>query len=133
MQLKLKEEPKEWRKSALLSALGLAILSTVLRWRHVLPTPAWISVLGLLALIAIFACLQPKWFRGYYRVSTRIGFAISQFIGRALLVLFFIFVLTPFGIVLRLFGKDFLRLKRPHDATSYWNSARESSPLDRLF
>lgn len=133
MQLKLKEDPKEWRKSTWLTALGLAILSTVLRWRHVLSTAAWISILSFLALIAVSAWLNPKWFRGFYRVSTRIGFVISQFIGKILLILFFIFVLTPLGIILRLFGKDLLQLKRSRNATTYWNPARESSPLDRLF
>jgi hypothetical protein len=79
------------------------------------------------------AILQPKWFRGYYRFSGRIGFYISQMIGWVILTFLFFLVLTPLGIVLRISGKDPLRLKRPHDAISYWNSARESSPLDRPF
>ena len=133
MQLKLKEDPKEWRKTTLLTALALAVVSTVLRWRHVLNSPAWFAALIVLAVIALCAWLRPAWFRGYYRVSSRIGFAISQFMGRVLLILFFVFVLTPFGLILRLFGKDLLHLKHTRDATTYWTPARESSPLDRLF
>jgi hypothetical protein len=133
MKLNFKEDPKEWRKSALLTALGLAILSSVLRWRRHLPVKFWCAMLALLGLVAICAVLQPRWFRGWYRLSLRLGFYSSQFIGRCVLAVFFIFILTPIGFVLRLMGKDPLQLKRPHNVTTYWHQARDCSPLDRLF
>jgi Saxitoxin biosynthesis operon protein SxtJ len=133
MKLKLKDEPKEWRKSALMAALGLALLSSFLRWRHVLANDIWLVALALFGLVAIGALIQPRWFRGYHRFSTRLGFAVSQFIGRILLTLFFFLVLTPVGLILRLAGKDALQLKRPREATTYWQAAKEYSPLDRLF
>lgn len=133
MQLNLKDEPKEWRKSALLAALGLALISSVLRWRHVLGNRAWLVILSILALIAICAVLQPRWFRGYHLLSMRAGFAVSRFIGRILLALFFLFILTPVGWILRLAGKDLLQLKRSSNAATYWQAAKEYSPLDRLF
>ena len=133
MKLNLKDGPREWRKSALLAALGLAVLSSVLRWRHVLTNTSWMAALALPGLVAICALLQPPWFRSYHRISMRLGFAISQFFGRVALALFFIFVLTPVGLLLRLAGKDPLQLKRPPDAATCWHSAKDSSPLDRLF
>jgi hypothetical protein len=133
MKLNFKEDPKEWRKSALLTALGLAILSSVLRWRRHLPVNFWWAMLALLGLVAICAVLQPRWFRGWYRLSLRLGFYSSQFIGRCALAVFFIFILTPLGFVLRLIGKDPLQLKRPHDAATYWHQAKDCNPLDRLF
>ena len=133
MELNLKDEPKEWRKSALLSALGLAFVSSVLRWRHVLGNRAWLTILLILALIAIGAMLRPRWFRGYHLFSMQLGFVISRILGRALLMLFFLFILTPFGWILRMTRKDLLQLKRRPDATTYWQTSKESSPLDRLF
>lgn len=133
MKLKLKEEPKEWRKHALLAALGLSVLSTVLRFRHVLSKGAWFAALAVLAVVALCAILQPRWFRGYYRVTGRIGFYISQGVGHVLFSAVFLLVLTPFGIVLRLSGKDPLRLKWPREATTYWNTAKETTPLERPF
>jgi hypothetical protein len=133
MKLIYKEDPKEWRKSALLAALGLAILSSFLRWRRHLPVNFWHALLALLGLVAICAVLQPRWFRGWYRLSLRLGFYSSQFIGRCVLAVFFIFILTPLGWVLRLMGKDPLQLKRPHNAATYWHQARDCNPLDRLF
>lgn len=133
MKLKLKEDPKEWRKQALLAALGLAVLSSLLRWRRGLPQEVWLAVLAVLGLVAIGAWLRPRWFRGYYRFSMRVGFAISQVIGFVALVLFFLFILTPVGFILRLAGKDPLQLKRPADTTTFWRTSNGPTPLDRLF
>jgi hypothetical protein len=133
MELNLKDEPKEWRKTALLTVLGLALISSILRWRHVLGTRAWLTTLSVLAIIAISAILQPRWFRGYHLFSMRLGFVVSRILGRILLMLFFLFILTPVGWILRLLGKDLLQLNRPHDAKTYWQPAKENSPLDRLF
>ena len=133
MKPNLRDEPKEWRKSALMTALGLAILSSLLRWRHVLTDKSWFAILTLLGVVAMGALWRPRWFRGYYRFSTKLGFAVSQFIGRLMLMLFFFFILTPVGLILRLAGKDALQLKPGSKSTSYWQTARDYSPLDRLF
>ena len=133
MKLNLKDEPREWRKSALLALLGLALLSLLLRWRHRLAPNLWHVILAVLALTAVAALARPRWFRGYHLFSMRLGFALSQFIGRLALILLFLFVLTPAGFLLRLNGKDPLQLKRPAGTDSFWHTARDPSPLDRLF
>jgi hypothetical protein len=133
MKPKLKEEPKEWRKAAWMSALGLALLSSLLCWRRVLPAPACGLALCLLAALAGAAALQPRWFRGYYRFSAKLGFGLSQMAGRAILALLFFIVVTPLGLVLRMLGKDPLRLRRPAGAESYWSEVRRKSSLERLF
>jgi hypothetical protein len=133
MKPKLKEEPTEWRKAAWMSALGLAILSSLLRWRRVLPAPAWGSVLCLLAALAVAATLRPRWFRGYYRFSAKLGFGFSQAVGRVILALLFLIVVTPLGLVLRLLGKDPLRLRRSSGVESCWSEVHQKSSLERLF
>ena len=47
--------------------------------------------------------------------------------------LFFILVVTPLGVILRIAGKDLLQLKKAGKGETYWNAAKESGPLDRLF
>ena len=133
MKLNLKDEPKEWRKSALLAAFGLAIISSLLRWRQHLAQQVWLVILAALAVVAVAAVLQPRWFRSYHLLSMRLGFAISRILGRVFLTLFFIFILTPTGWMLRLAGKDPLQLKRPANEATHWQVAKETSPLDRLF
>ncbi|MBI3851496.1 MAG: hypothetical protein HY298_14655 [Verrucomicrobia bacterium] len=133
MKLELKEDPKEWRKSAWLSALGVALLSTLLCWRRILPAAAWFVLIALLASVAVSAWLRPPWFRGYYRLSTRLGFGVVRLVGHAVLVVLFFLLVTPLGLALRLLGKDLLRLKHPGDTATNWNPKKECSPLDRLF
>ena len=133
MKLNLKDEPQHWRKSALLAAFGLMLMSSLLRWRQVLTTPTWLAILSALAVVMLAAWLRPRWFRSYHLFSMRLGFALSRIIGRVLLVLFFLFILTPVGWILRLAGKDPLQLKRPANATTFWQPAKDASPLDRLF
>jgi hypothetical protein len=79
-----------------------------MRWRGVFADKMLFIVLATLTVIAASAWFRPHWFRGYHLLSMRLGLAISQFIGCVALILFFIFVLTPVGLVLRLLGKDVL-------------------------
>lgn len=133
IQLKLKEDPKEWRKAALMSALGFAILSSVLRWRQVLGNRSWLTILLVLAAVAILSIIRPVLFRGWYRFSTKVGYHIGRTAGLVALALLFFIVVTPLGIVMRLLGKDPLRLRRPENPGGYWSPARGKSPLDRSF
>ena len=133
MKLKLHENPKEWRKQVWLAAFGLALISSLLRWRRVLPVNYWLSIVAILVVVAICAWMRPRWFRGYYRFSMRVGFAMSQAIGFVALMIFFLLIITPLGMILRLSGKDLLQLKQDSGKTSYWLPARQDNALDRLF
>ncbi|HZR19134.1 MAG TPA: hypothetical protein VFE51_17740 [Verrucomicrobiae bacterium] len=132
MNVRYKEDPGAWRKSTLLSVLGLALLSAFLRWRRVLPGQAWLIALAVLGCVAILAGARPRWFRRYYRFSTWAGFWSSQCLARIFLAFLFVLIFAPAAMLMRLAGKDPLRLKRSAQA-SYWTSAKKSSPLDRLF
>ena len=132
IRIRLKEDPREWRKSALFLAGGLALISSALRWRQVLPHKGWLWLLGGLGILALTAVCFPRWFRGYYRWSMRAGVMLSHAVARVVLLMIFFLFLTPLSLLLRLAGKDLLGLKR-RQAESYWSDSRESGPLDRLF
>jgi hypothetical protein len=59
--------------------------------------------------------------------------AILAIVGRVMLTAFFLGIITPVGLVLRMLGKDPLRLKRPQHAVTYWHKAKHPSPLKRLY
>ena len=59
--------------------------------------------------------------------------AITAIIGRVLLTTLFIVILTPVGLVLRMLGRDPLRLRRPQSANTYWHKSKDPSPLKRLY
>lgn len=133
MKLQFKEDPREWRKQVWLTLLALIILGGVICWRRVLPLSWWVASLFLFVIVGVLALLKPAWFRGYYRFAMRVGFGLSQALGRFLLVLVFFLLVTPLGWLLRLGGKDLLQLKRPAPNQSYWRDAREPRPLDSAF
>ena len=133
MKLKLKEDPREWQKFA---AVLAGFLTMVLLWlfrRKGLPEPVWAGGLGLLAALLTIALFRPRWFRGPYRFTLQVSFPVGQLMGRILLTCFFLFILTPLGLALRLAGKDLLHLRRENGSGSYWRPARPTAPFDRLF
>jgi len=66
MKLIFKEDPKAWRKSTLLTALGLAILSSLLRLATA-PGGEFLVCAARGAGLSWRFCavLQPRWFRGW--------------------------------------------------------------------
>jgi hypothetical protein len=133
MRLHFKEDPREWRKSALLGLIGPAAIIGILRWRGAVSAACLAAALALIALAALCAWARPRWFRSYYRFTTRLGFCIIQVLGRIVLAALFFAILTPFGCVMRLMGKDFLQLKSPRDKETFWQTARQDGSLDSMF
>ncbi len=133
MKLHFKEDPREWRKTTLIGLIGPAVITGILRWRGVISTRFLIVVLAVIAVAALCVCLRPRWFRGHYRFTLRLGFYTTQIVGKVVLVALFFFILTPFGWILRLLGKDFLQLKSPENQKTFWHPARQDSSLDHLY
>lgn len=133
MKLRLKEDPKEWRKAALLGLIGPAVIVGLLRFRGAVSVTVLAAVLALLVLVAVCACARPGWFRGYYRFTTRLGFYVIQFLGRLVLAAFFFVILTPFGWILRLMGKDLLQTKSSPGQETFWQKSRQDGSLDTMF
>ena len=46
---------------------------------------------------------------------------LGWFMTRVILSLLFYVIITPIGVVLRIFGKDFLEIKKQSVQGSYWN------------
>ena len=127
MQLKLKENPREWLKFTAVMGLLASVLSFML-YRRAFPV-----VLGAAILALILCALRPRWFRGFYRAGMTASFYVGQIMGRILLTVFFLLIVTPMGLLLRLFGKDLLQLKRRAGANTYWRAAKTSNQFDRMF
>jgi len=133
MKLHFKEDPKEWRKVTLIGLIGPTVITGILRYRGVVSTTFLASVLTLIALAALCVCVRPRWFRGHYRFTTRFGFYTAHVIGKVVLAALFLLIFTPFGLILRLLGKDFLQLKSPRARQTFWQPARQDGSLDSMF
>ena len=133
MRLKLKEEPREWLKFTAVIALAAGIIGVLLYWRRAISQEVLTGWIGLLALVLLLCWVRPRWFRSFYRSGMTLNFLMGQFMGRVILTLFFLFIVTPLGLFLRLLGKDLLKLKRNPAATTYWQPAKTSNQFDQQF
>ncbi len=118
----LKTGSKELRKFGLMVGgvffvLGLLLLlNSRAAAQHLLGTGAVLAIVG-----AAFPPVLKPLYVAWMAVAFALGFVVSHVI----LTTFFFLVITPVGLIARLFGKDFLRLKLDPNARSYW-IARES-------
>ena len=133
MKPKLKENPKDWLKFTIVCCVvGMLIVRALERHRVLQHDPA--LALFALALATLVLCIvRPAWFRGFYRAGMTVSFSIGQVVSRVLLTVLFLLVVTPLGLLLRLFGKDLLHLKRKPAGHSYWHRVDRTQNLYRQF
>ena len=111
-----------WFAALWLPLFGIMV-GAMLVWRAQATTAAqW--VWGATAVAAVLSLISPtiaRWvFLGLSYASFPIGFVVSWI---ALTALYFV-VLTPIGLVMRLSGRDPLRLKPEPGAETYWTPRR---------
>lgn len=79
----------------------------------------WWSV-GVAVLFLLVALLKPAWLSHLNKAWTRFGLLLSAVVSPIALGVLFFVVITPIGLLMRLTGKDPLRLKFDRSAESYW-------------
>ena len=133
MKPRLKENPRDWQKFSTVTLLVLGLVTTAAWRRGWVSEAAWAGLLTAAGAAIVCAWIYPRPFRGFYRVGMTLSFYVGQVMGKVLLTLIFLLAVTPLGILLRLSGKDLLKLRRKRDATSYWQDCRPRGPFDRQF
>ena len=82
------------------------------------PVRAW--ALAVSALFLLLALIRPAVLGPANRLWTRLALLLSKITNPIMTGLMFYLVFTPVAIVLRLMGKDLLRLKSEPVANSFW-------------
>ena len=134
MRLKLKEEPREWRKFAAVAAVfatGVAYLAHRRGW---LPWAGFVGAAGVVSCLLGVGLVWPRLVRPVYRGAMTASHWMGQRVGVVLLAGFFVLVLTPVALVVRWLGKDLLDIRgSPEARPSFWRPPRPEGSLDRLF
>ena len=84
--------------------------------------------LALAAAFALATLLRPRLLAPLNRAWTRLGLAMHRVVNPVVLALIFGLTIVPTGLILRLLGKDPLRLRRDPAADSYWISRDPPGP-----
>lgn len=90
------------------------------------PARRWALVIS--AVFALVTLLRPALLHPANRLWTRFGLLLGKLTNPIVTGLLFFLVVTPIGLLLRLAGKDLLRLRRDPDASSYWIERRPPGP-----
>lgn len=83
---------------------------------------------GVSAAFALVALLKPALLAGMNRLWAKLGVLLGKVVSPIALGILFYGILTPIGVLMRLAGKDPLRLKFDPDADSYWISRDPPGP-----
>jgi len=97
---------------------GLFVLFAFAPLRHGL-TPRWWA-LGIALVFGASAVLRPTLLSAPNRLWTKLGALLGKVLSPVALAVLFYGVLTPVGTLMRLSGKDPLRLRLDPEADSYW-------------
>ena len=76
--------------------------------------------LGVAFLVFLAGLVRPSVLRIPNLIWFRFGNLLNRIVGPAVTSLMFFLVFTPFALILRMAGKDLLRLRRDPGAASYW-------------
>jgi hypothetical protein len=94
-----------------------AVVGGFTLWRDVGIPGIWF---GASAVTLAFSFLTPQLLHPFNRVWHKFGLLLGRVTNPIVLGLLFFVAVTPTGLIMRLFGKDPLRLKRDPGADSFW-------------
>lgn len=123
-------DTKEIRKFGAVALFFFGFLCAIATWRHKALVACFFGVLSLLGMgfLVLPDALKPvyiKWMQ------------VTQFIGKTItaimLALAYYLIITPFGLIKRLFGGSPIQLKPDKSIPSYWVSRSErAQPKERF-
>jgi hypothetical protein len=80
----------------------------------------------------ILGIINSKFLTPFNKLWFRFGIFLGNFISPIVMGFVFFLVVTPTGLIMKLFGKDILRLKK--NKTTYWiNKDRDDSSMKNQF
>ena len=105
------------RTFGLVMAAALALFGLLNGWHHGRLWP-WMLLLATLFLLA--GLFTPSWLHPLNRLWMMLGLVLHRIVNPVVMGLLFYGTILPTGIIMRLRGRDLLRLKREGTADSYW-------------
>ena len=115
----IKSGKKELREFGLTIGAILVILGGIAAWRGKPIYPYFLSF-GVVLIAA--GILMPAALKIPQKIWMGFALVVGFFMSRLVLSILFYAVITPIGVMMRIFGKDVLDQKIDRSATSYWKT-----------
>lgn len=87
--------------------------------------PIW---LGVAAVFAVLTLWRPQSLGPANRAWLKLGLLMYRVVNPVIMAILFFGAILPIGWIMRLFGKDFLRLARDRSAPTYWLPRSDPRP-----
>lgn len=120
---------KELRSFGYVMAGAFAIIGAIVWWKDGWATP---YVFGVAGFFLFTGLVIPQVLRPLEWAWMKLAVILSFVMTRVILTLAFFLMITPFGLVMRLFGKDLLSLKFDKSKDSYWVPVESDGPGTRF-
>ena len=105
------------RSFGLVFAGFFAIIAGLRAWKGEAGTLLWLGAASAFALVAV---LRPAALAPANRAWLRLGLVLGRIVTPVVMLVLFAIAIVPFGLVMRLMGRDPLRLARDPQAQTYW-------------
>ena len=99
-------------------------------WIYLLVFSFFLSIL-----LTVISCAFPHKLSGLNRVWGLFGDFINKLASPLILSIIFFLVITPMALIMRIFGRDYLRIKKIKHSHSYWRdkSLKKKSNFEDQF
>lgn len=114
----IKSRKSDLRKFGVSVGIILLLFAGLLFWKDRASFQVFL-VIG--SILLAFGLILPVILKPVYRVWMTFAIILGWFMTRAILFLLFYGVLTPIGLIMRLFGKQFLDQRLDQGKSTYWN------------
>jgi hypothetical protein len=109
-----------------------AVVGAMLYWKFELPTAAY-AVWAVVAGLAVLGLWQPALIRPVYLGLMYLTFPIGWVVSHLILAVIYFGLITPLGLVMRLFGRDVMQRRFDRAAATYWVPHPPTADVARYF
>lgn len=131
--VRLDTSPKNLRKFGVLVGAVFSLLSLWMAYKNQYAIVRVIFGIAGLFLLSI-GLLLPKALKPFYKIWMGSAFAMGWVVSRAILLVVFFVVITPIGVAGRMFGKQFLDIKKNDQREDYWiKRKKDKANYEKLY
>tara|TARA_B100000945_G_C20360084_1_gene586698 strand:- start:126 stop:539 length:414 start_codon:yes stop_codon:yes gene_type:complete len=113
----IKSEKKDLIKFGITIGILLLIIAGMLSWKE---KDSFQILLIIGAILCLFSVVIPIILKPIYWIWMIFATILGWVMTRLILTILFYIIITPIGLILRLFGKQFLELRWNRNDKSYW-------------
>lgn len=118
------------RRFGITISLAATVVVTILFHNSLMP---FIGLMCLVAIVALFSFRLPTLLKPLYYFWMSLAFVLQWIATHIILTIMFYLILTPIGVIIRIFGGDSLKTKIDKGTKSYWVKRQPSKFSQRRY